>query len=299
MLSAAAPGLSRLMLVRPGSPAPGADWAVAEAEIDDRESVAAIVRDFAPDCILHLAAQASVGASQAQAEATWRVNFDGTFALAAACARLAPRATFLFTSSGETYGASFRDGEASEGTPLRPQNAYARSKAAAEEMLRDVLGPENRLIVTRAFNHTGRGQDERFVLPAFAAQIARIERGAQPPVMMVGNLDAVRDFLDVRDVCAAYLALLARAPSLKMRSVFNVSSGTGWRIADLLALLKAQAGTPFEIRSDEARLRPSDIPVAIGRSDLLREVAGWRPAHPIEETLRDILAHARQAAARV
>ena len=298
MLREAAPDASRVMLVRPGSPEPGGGWACAHAEIDDHAAVAAIVRDHAPDLVLHLAAQSSVVVTgQSSSEQTWRVNFDGTFALAAACVRFAPRATVLFVSSGETYGASFRDGPVTEDAPLRPQNAYARSKAAAELVLGDVLGPENRLIVARAFNHTGAGQDERFVLPAFASQIARIEAGRQPPAMVVGNLESIRDFLDVRDVCEAYLALLAAAPALPSRNVFNVCSGTGRKIADLLALLRTEATVPFEVRLDEARLRPSDIPSAVGVNDRLRDAIGWQPRRPIATTLRDLLDATRRTVA--
>ena len=282
----------RRMLVRPGSTAPEG-WTAAPAEIGDESAVAQIVRETRPDLVLHLAAQASVGAGAGMAEATWRVNFGGSLALAAACAAHAPEATFLFVSSGETYGASFKDGPAREDTPLRPQNAYARSKAAAEAMLGDVLAPTNRLIVARAFNHTGPGQDERFVLPSFAGQIARIEAGRQPPEMMVGNLEAARDFLDVRDVCDAYRALLAKAPELPMRSVFNVCSGVPRRIADLLDALRAMSRRPFDIRLDEARLRPYIVTVAIGANDRLREATGWAPTRPIETTLRDLLDHAR------
>ena len=176
-------------------------------------------------------------------------------------------------------------------------SAYARSKAAAEAMLGDALAPTNRLIVARAFNHTGRGQDERFVLPSFAGQIARIEAGRQAPEMRVGNLEAARDFLDVRDVCEAYRALLVTAPGLPMRSVFNVCSGTPRRIADLLETLRGMSRTPVAIRLDEARLRPSDVPVATGANARLRDATGWAPTRPIEKTLRDLLDHARTAAA--
>jgi GDP-4-dehydro-6-deoxy-D-mannose reductase len=296
ILADASPDASRLMLTRPGSGAAGRHWASANAEIEDDAAVDRIVQDFRPDLVLHLAAQASVGASQTMAETTWRVNFGGSLALASACAKHAPRATVLFVSSAETYGASFKDGPASEDTPLQPLNAYARSKAAAEQMLGDVLPPESRLIVVRAFNHTGPGQDERFVLPSFAAQIARIESGRQPPHMETGNLDAARDFLDVRDVCEAYLALLAAAPELPMRNVFNVASGEGRKIADLLAILRGHATAQFELRLDPARLRPSDIPSAIGRNERLAAATGWAPRRPLETTLRDLLQHAREAA---
>lgn len=296
MLAAAAPNAERMMLVRPGSQAT-LGWTGAEAEIDDRAGVAAIVRAFRPDAILHLAAQSSVGTSQGGAEATWRVNFDGSFALASACAAAVPEATFLFVSSGEVYGASFKDGPASEDTPPRPQNAYARSKAAAELMLADVLPPATRLVVARAFNHTGAGQDERFVLATFAAQIARIEIGAQEPVMMVGNLEAARDFLDVADVCEAYLALLRAAPGLPSRSVFNIASGIGRPISDLLGLLRAESKRPFDVRQDPERLRPSDIPLAVGLTDRLRDAVGWAPRRAIEDTLRDVLTDARGRAA--
>ena len=114
-----------------------------------------------------------------------------------------------------------------------PLNAYARAKAAAEAMLADVLPQSARLIVTRSFNHTGAGQDERFALPAFAAQIARIERGEKLPRLSVGNLSAQRDFLDVEDVVDAYLAA-DRCRGLPQRATFNIASGSAHAISDML-----------------------------------------------------------------
>jgi len=170
-LFAAFPAAEGLLLRRPGTAGCPAGWALAEAEIFDREAVAAIVARFEPDLVVHLAAQASIGEATVSAEATWRVNFDGSFALASACARAAPSVTLFFVSSSEVYGRSFLSGSVSEDAPLQPMNAYARSKAAAEQVFADVLPAEARLIVVRSFNHTGPGQDERFVLPSFAAQI--------------------------------------------------------------------------------------------------------------------------------
>jgi GDP-4-dehydro-6-deoxy-D-mannose reductase len=294
LLAAAMPDAERLSLQRPGTGAGPDGWPVVEAEIFDRDAVADIVAAFRPDLIVHLAAQASVGEATGAAEATWRVNFDGSFALASACARCAPAATFLFVSSGEVYGLSFLSGPLDEDAPTRPTNTYARSKAAAEAMIADVLPAQARLIVARSFNHIGPGQDERFALPSFAAQIARIEAGLQPPTIEVGNLDVERDFLDVRDVCDAYVALIGAARDLPTRNVFNVASGVGRSLGALLREMRAQSARPFDIIVDPARLRPSDIASAVGLSERLSARTGWRASRPIEDALAQLLRHARQ-----
>ena len=293
-LSAALPGAEGLLLRSPGTTGCPEGWALAEAEIFDREAVETIVARFEPDLVVHLAAQASIGEARISAETTWRVNFDGSFALASACARAAPSATFFFVSSSEVYGRSFLSGPVREDAPLQPMNVYARSKAAAEQVIADVLPAEVRLIVARSFNHTGPGQDERFVLPSFAAQIARIEAHRQPPEIRVGNLDAERDFLDVRDVCQAYVALIKAAPALPARSVFNVSSGSSRSIRSLLEILSQKSSVRFEVVVDHKRLRSVEIPNAVGRNDLLRTAVKWKPIHPIEETLAALLLEARE-----
>jgi GDP-4-dehydro-6-deoxy-D-mannose reductase len=298
-LAAFAPRAERLALRRPGIASGPKNWPVAEADIADRGAVADIVARFRPDLIVHLAAQSSVGGARDAAEATWRVNFDGSFALASACARAASTATFVFVSSSEVYGLSFLGGPLDEDAPLRPINVYARTKAAAEAVIADVLPERARLVVTRSFNHIGPGQDERFALPSFAAQIARIEAGLQPPLVKVGNLDAERDFLDVRDVCDAYLALIALAPELPARSVFNVASGVARSLHSLLEAMRAQSATPFEIAIDPERLRASEIPRAVGVSDKLRARTGWAPSRPIEDTLAAMLQRAREALGEV
>ena len=230
----------RLILRRHGDAVMRESWEAIDGNLLDSGAIDAAVAAFKPDLVLHLAAQASVGASAEAAEATWRINFDGALTLAAACSRHAPEATWFFVSSSEVYGRGFRDGPAREDTPLQPVSVYARSKAAAEAMLADVLTPQARLVIVRPFNHTGPLQDERFVLPSFAAQIAAIEANRKSPRLEVGDLNAARDFLDVRDVCAAYLGLLRKAPDLPLRSVFNVGSGKAHTIRALLEVLCSQ-----------------------------------------------------------
>lgn len=284
-LEAAFPAHRRVLLSRESDEAIPRGWEVGKADLLDPQSVENLVAALRPQVVVHLAAQSHV---VSDAEATWRVNFGGTFALASSVARHAPEGVFFFSSSGEVYGRSFKDGVATEETVPRPQNAYASSKLAAEGMLSDVLPATKRLIVTRSFNHTGPGQDERFVLPTFAAQIARIEAGQIPPVMRVGNLSAERDFLHVADVVDAYVRLLTH-PEPESRVLVNVSSGHAYRIEALLELLRKASKRPFEVEIDPARLRPSDIPRAVGDSARLMQLTGWAPQRPIEEILEELL----------
>lgn len=262
-------------------------WTTLSFDITDEGVSDRLIADLKPAIVVHLAAQSSV---TGQVENTWRVNFGGTFNLAAAVARHAPHCEFFFSSSGEVYGRSFNNGPAIEETCPQPLNAYAASKLAGEAMLRDVLPATSRLIVARSFNHTGPGQDERFVLPAFAAQVARIEAGLVEPVIKVGNLEAERDFLDVRDVVDAYVRLLLLpAAEAGSRLTVNVSSGHPRRISDLLRRLTDLSRTPFRVEIDPDRLRPSDIPRAIGRSDRLAGLTGWAPARDFNTTISDLL----------
>ncbi len=290
------PDAERLLLRRPGEQVQREGWRALDAEVTDSAAIGQIVAHLKPDLVLHLAAQAAIGASAELAEATWRVNFGGTLELAHACQRACPDTTFFFVSSSEVYGWSFRDGVVNEDTPLRPTNAYARAKAAAESMLPDVL-PQARLIVARPFNHTGPGQDVRFVLPSAAKQIADIEAGRMAPRLELGNLDASRDFLDVRDVCAAYIAMLQAPAPAGAPSVYNVASGGSWRIGDLIEKFRAHARAPFEIVIDPKRLRPSDVPMAAGSAQRLERATGWKPTIGVDAILEDLLAHWRAAGA--
>jgi GDP-4-dehydro-6-deoxy-D-mannose reductase len=163
-------------------------------------------------------------------------------------------------------------------------------------MLPDVL-PQARLIVARPFNHTGPGQDVRFVLPSLAQQIADVEAGRRPPRLELGNLEASRDFLDVRDVCAAYIAMLDAPAAAAQRSVYNVASGGSWRIADLVEKFRAHARMPFEVTIDPKRLRPSDVPMAAGSAARLEQATGWKPTIGVDAIVEALLAHWRAAGA--
>lgn len=296
-LRRAYPGAAFAMVVRARDEAPS-DWTPLLADIVDRAALDAAIRAATPDLVVHLAAQASVGQAGAAAEETWCVNAVGAFNLAASIAAHAPTSTMLNVSSAEVYGASFRDGPASEATPLQPANIYGRSKAAAEAIFADVLPPSARLITVRPFNHSGPGQDERFVLPGFAAQIARIEAGIQSPELAVGNLEAARDFLDVRDVVRAYIRLLDATEALPVRTVFNIASGRSFRVADMLDRMLRLARVPITCRLDPARLRPADIPVIAGDASRLAEAVGWAPQFTVDMLARDLLEYWRTRVAK-
>ncbi|MBY6241035.1 GDP-mannose 4,6-dehydratase [Methylosinus sp. Sm6] len=292
-LARAYPRAQRFALVRPGETCADAAWRPLVGDIVDAEAMERAIDATRPDLVLHLAAQASAAQSLRAAEATWRVNFLGSFHLAAALARHAPTAVVLFVSTADVYGSHLGESPANEDTPASPLSAYARSKIAAEAMLTDVLPSSSRLVVARPFNHAGPGQDLRFALSSFAAQIAAIEAGRLAPRIDVGDLSVRRDFLDVRDVVDAYVRLVAAAPGLPPRSVFNIASGAPRSLSYMLDALRACATRNFDVVVDPARLRPADIPVAAGDASKLRAATGWRPSHSIEDTLRALLDHWR------
>ncbi len=260
-----------------------------QIDLSDEASLISAVRDARPDAVYHLAAQSSVPASIADPADTLEVNLMGTLRLLEACRREAPDAAVVVVGSADAYGevdpASM---PLRESAPLRPGNPYAASKAAAEvATLQYARCGWVRALATRSFNHTGPGQTDAFAAPAFAHQIAAIARGDQKPILRVGNLMARRDFLDVRDVAKAYRALALRGGPCK---VYNVCSGAAVSMREIVDMLLDIAGVNVTIEEDPAKMRPSDTPLLVGDATALRSDTGWKPAIPLERTLRDLYA---------
>jgi GDP-4-dehydro-6-deoxy-D-mannose reductase len=267
---------------------PAASIQCSSADIRDRDSVAAEIRRHRPAACVHLAAISSVAEARRDPDTVWRVNLDGTLNLARAVLAEAPACHFLFISTADAYGKSFTLGRpVDETVPLAPLNAYAATKAAADLAVGALVPDGLRAIRLRPFNHTGPGQSDAFVVASFARQAARIAAGLQAPLLHVGDLTPQRDFLDVRDVCAAYVACLERAATIAPGTILNLASGHPRRIADVLSDVLAQAGAIAAIEPDPNRMRPSDIPFACGDAAQARSVLGWSPQIPWEQTLRD------------
>jgi GDP-4-dehydro-6-deoxy-D-mannose reductase len=265
-----------------------------QLDLLDAEATRALIADYRPTDVLHLAAVASVQVANGSPAETWNVNFNGTFNLAQALARQVEGGRFYFVSSSEVYGRSFKIGTALGETAVpEPASAYGRSKLATEFMLNDVLGADIKLVVFRPFNHTGPGQDERFVVPSFAGQIARLELGGRDPFIEVGDLSAQRDFLDVRDVVEAYRQVVFSPVPPPHRALYNICSEKPRKIAEILETLRQYAKVQFEIRVMSERLRPSEIPIAWGDHSAITQMFGWRPQTDFSETLRLILDDAR------
>lgn len=269
---------------------PGAEVTASAFDVTDASAVRAAIAALRPDACVHLAAIAAVKGAQADPDLAWRVNLHGTLNLARALMAEAPGCTLLFVSTADAYGRSFQRGtKLDEDAPLAPLNTYGATKAAADLALGAMAAEGLRVIRARAFNHTGPGQSADFVVASFARQAARIAAGLQPPRIQVGTLASMRDFLDVRDVCAAYAACIARAEAIPPGTILNIASGTARRVGDVLADLLDLAGVEAEIVTDPARLRRSDIPTATGDAAAAARLLGWAPRIAWRQTLADIL----------
>lgn len=265
---------------------PGLD-AWHACDILDRAATEAAVAAAAPDAVVHLAGQASAARSFDQPLETFRVNVTGTWHLLEAVRRVVPRARVLAIGSGEVYGPQPEGSRVAEDGGIHPISPYALSKAAAEALALS-MAEEHGLdvVATRSFGHTGPGQDDRFVVPAFARQIAAVEAGTCEPVLRVGNLDVTRDLTDVRDVARAYVALLERGAS---RGIYNVGRGEGVSLTDVAERLRGMARVPIRIEPDPARMRPADLPWLVSDPSRIARDTGWRAEIPIDQTLADVL----------
>ncbi|MQA90701.1 MAG: NAD-dependent epimerase/dehydratase family protein [Gemmatimonas sp.] len=257
-------------------------------DVASTDSVVEVVRQVRPEIVYHLAGQASVGASFGSPLPTWEVNATGTLRLLTVLADESSRTQrVLLASSAEVYGV-VPDGSQpiQEETPYRPATPYGASKAAAEvAALQASRASGIEVVIARAFNHIGPGQDERFVLPSMARQLVDILSRQSRPVLRVGNLDVERDFLDVRDVVLGYIALMTAG---QVGEAYNVCSGRSHSLEDVVVRLVSLSGTGAEIEVDPDRVRPADIPRLTGDPGRLRDL-GWEQRIELDETLRDLL----------
>lgn len=270
----------------------GRRTSILACDLLDGELVRRVVRRHRPDIVIHLAAQSYVPQSFAEPSATLVNNINGQLNVLEAVRSERLRSIVLVVGSADEYGlASPDEMPLSESHAFRPTNPYAVSKIAQDMLgLQYALSYGMNVIRVRPFNHFGPGQSDRFVLSSFARQIAQAERGIAEPVVLTGNLDARRDFLDVRDVARAYrLAVLRGVPG----EVYNIARGSSDRIGDLLSSLLSMSSISIEIRQDPSRMRPSDTPLLVGDSSKFRAATGWEPTIPVTETLRDTLNHWR------
>ena len=257
-----------------------------ETDLTDLHSVYRTLEKVRPDYIFHLAAQSFVPTSWSAPSATFEANVIGQTNLFEGVRALGLDPVIQIACSSEEYGLVHpEETPITESNPLRPLSPYAVSK-----MGQDFLGYQYfqsygiKAIRTRGFNHTGPRRGKVFVTSNFAMQLAMIKAGRSAPVIRVGNLDAIRDFTDVRDMVRAYYLAVTRA---KPGEVYNIASGVGITIRELLDRLVELAGVEVTIEQDPARMRPSDVEILLGDSSKFRDDTGWAPEIPFDRTLKD------------
>ncbi|MCC6767386.1 MAG: GDP-mannose 4,6-dehydratase [Deltaproteobacteria bacterium] len=295
-------GLVRTRRAHPGLDALAASYpafrpdALACGDVADPEVVRAALAAARPDGVFHLAGIAFVPRAAADPARALTVNVLGTRNVLAAAEREAPACRVVVVGSADVYGAAANAaGPISEERALRPVSTYGLSKAAADMAAFQAWWETGLAVIrARAFNHTGPGQSDDFVCSNFARQIARIERGAAPAVLRVGNLASARDFSDVRDVVRGYVALMERGVP---GEAYNLCRGEAVTIGAIVEHLRAEVGVPFEVVEETTRVRRREIPRVVG--DARRAHAlGWAPTIPLARTLGELLDHWRAADGR-
>ena len=266
---------------------------IEEADLLDAHSLYTVIDKIKPDYIFHFAAQSFVQSSWASPTQTLEVNIIGSAHLFEAVRKTGLPVPIQIACSSEEYGKVLpNEVPIKETNPMRPLSPYAVSKLAM-----DYLGYQYHqsyqmnIIRTRGFNHTGPRRGEVFAESSFAKQIAEIEKGKREPVVHVGNLEARRDYTDVRDMVRAYyLAVQKCDPG----EAYNIATGKAWKIKDVLDLLTGMSKVKVEIKPDPTRMRPSDVEVLIGDNTKFVTKTGWKPEIPFEKTMSDLLNYWRE-----
>lgn len=268
------------------------DLSLHKVDLSSAEETENCIKKVSPDFIFHLAALTSPAQSFKEPAKVINANITAQMNVFEAVrnTRLNPR--ILITSSAEVYGmVEPSDLPVNEDVRLRPASPYAVSKIAQDFLgLQYFLSYGMEIIRVRPFNHVGPRQTPQFVIPAFASQIAEIEKGRQKPVLTVGNLDAKRDFTDVRDMVKAYALIMEKGD---LGEVYNIGSGKSRRIGEILDQLLALSTESIEIELDPGKLRPSDVPDLYSDNSKIEAATGWKVKIDFEKTLKDTLDYFR------
>lgn len=266
-----------------------------ECDLNDGNSVRKMMDSVRPDYIFHLAAQSFVLTSWHAPADTLLTNVLGQLNIFESIKETGINPRIQIAGSSEEYGMVYADEvPIKEENPLRPLSPYAVSKVTQDLLAYQYyMSYKLNVVRTRAFNHSGPRRGDVFVESNFAKQIADIEKGHQEPVIKVGNLEAKRDYTDVRDIVRAYWLALEKA---KAGEVYNICTGKSYAIKDVLNILLSMSNIKIKIQEDPARLRPSDVPILEGDFSRFRTATGWKPEIPFEQTLKDLLEYWRARA---
>ncbi|MCZ6917624.1 MAG: GDP-mannose 4,6-dehydratase [Gemmatimonadetes bacterium] len=259
---------------------------LVELELTEPDSIASVMKEPF-DAVVHLAAVASVVEARGDPGLTWDVNTVGTVRLAEHLGRApgTPKPVLLFVSTGEVYGIG-GDTARRETDSVDPVSPYSASKLAAELAVREVARRTGlRAVIARSFGHTGPRQADRFVVPAFAKRLL-LAKKIDAPVIEVGNMEGVREFMHVSDVVEAYRLLVEKGAS---GEVYNVASGVAMSLRDVFHKLTVAVGHDAIAESDVSLVRPADIPYLVGDGTKLRNATGWRPKISTEQTLAEVV----------
>lgn len=261
----------------------------------DRGFLEDLVKKHQPDSIIHLAAIAPTWSQDP--ENIFKINLLGTLNLYQAIESLKKMSginpKIIYVSSAEVYGKTTSPEKITEDSPFFPANFYGSSKVAADRLSYQISQSSGlKIIIIRPFNHTGPGQQKGFFVPDMASQIVEIERDNSKNELLVGNLESIRDISDVRDIASGYKKMLES--EFIPGEAFNLCSGTGIRMEDLLKKLLSMAKKEIKIIKDPKRMRPSEVPITVGDNTKFKNLTGWEPKIPLDQTLQDTLEYWRQ-----
>jgi len=269
-------------------------WRCRDLDLTTPDAAVGLIDTFQPASIYHLAAQSSAALSFKDPYLTFDVNVTGCLRLLEAVRALPAtvRPVMVAVGSSEEYGPPAGEKPLNESSPLNPLSPYGVSKVTQTLLCRQYHGSfDLPVVMARPFAHTGPGQSTVFAYPSFAKQIVAVERGEQDPVMRVGDLSPLRDYLHVRDVIRAYRLLREKGVP---GEIYNISSGTGASMQKGLDILLAASESEIRLEPDPDRFRPSNVPFMVGNSEKLKHATGWQPTGKLEDTLHELLQWTRE-----